>query len=288
MKEKNKSKKYRKILFLILFLVIIAISMTTFGRYVFNSFREMYLSSHKFYFTSNVLGENKSYSNWGGTESYMVSFELYSYDNELRKMETDLPCQITATVKTGSATCYVVPENDALNKTTHTATLNETILLSENNKKKVRVYIVPNSPVANNGTVSVEISAKTTEPFEKELKSTITLTSTDQSDYKIKDKVFDDYARVILSNSKQEDVTITLEFNPSEVQIDSNDEIFSATDTTYTTTTVSGVTYMNTVKFKLSKEKAKDIKFYKVDKRENYTYEQNSSETSNSIVNVKF
>ena len=286
MRRTNRRLKKKRIILLII-IVILMISLPIFGRYTYNSLREMYLASKKFYYTSNLLGENKTYTNWGGSEVYVVNFELYSYDNKLRKMEENLDCAIRAKVNSGNVKCYIASGGSTTTESTDT-TLNKTITVTNDNKIRVSVYIIPVTKIANGNNVVVEISATSVSPYEKKLTSNITLTSTAQEDYKIVDKVDDDYAELILSNSKTEDVTVSLTFNPETIRIDSNDPIFDLATTSYTDTTVNGVSYINTINFKLSGENAKNIKFYKTNKKNNYSYEQNNNETSESIINVNF
>ena len=286
MRRRKRLRKGRIIILLLIILLIIA--TPAFGRYVFNSVKEMYLSSKKFYFTSNFLGENKTYTNWGGSEVYVVDFELYSYDNKLRKMQEDLNCIINAEVKSGSATCYIVSEGSTSTQNTTNTSLNKTIAVLNDNKIKVSVYIVPTQVITNGNNVVIEISATSVSPYEKELSSNITITSTEQASYSIRDTSGENFAELILSNSKENEVTASLSFDPTVVEIDSNDEIFDDARTTYTTTTIDGVDFINSIKFKFSNQSAKGIKFYKINKNNDYTYEQNNNNYLTSLITVSY
>lgn len=286
MRRRRKLNKKKIVTLLIIILLITTTPI--FGRYIFNSAKEVYLSSKKFYYTSNLLGENKTYTNWGGSEIYVVNFELYSYDNKLRKMEEDLNCVINAKIKSGNATCYIVSDNNTSVQNTRNTSLNKTITVVNGNKIKVSVYIVPTQIIENNNSIIIEISATTNSPFEKKLSSQITLTSTAQENYSIKDESGNNFSELILSNPKEDDVIVSLNFNPGIIEIDSNDLIFEDARTTYTTSKINGVNFINSVKFKLSGESAKSIKFYKINKNNNYTFEQNNNEYSTSAITVKF
>ena len=74
------------------------ISITVFGRYIYNSVRDAYFLAEQFYFSSDILTVNGSeyqYSNWGGTSVYQIEFELYSYTNEFAKLDYDLGYTVT-------------------------------------------------------------------------------------------------------------------------------------------------------------------------------------------------
>ena len=77
---------------------MLTISITVFGRYIYNAAREAYFISKKFYFTSNILTANGSeyqYNNWGGSAVYAIEFDLYSYTNQDTKLDYDLGYTVT-------------------------------------------------------------------------------------------------------------------------------------------------------------------------------------------------
>ena len=93
----NKHRKKRRInklktFIVIFFLIIILITFSVFGRYVYNGIREAYFTSKEFYFTSDLLTtENQTYQyeNWGGVDTYEINFDLYSYANTLLRLNYD-------------------------------------------------------------------------------------------------------------------------------------------------------------------------------------------------------
>ena len=68
-----------------------------------------------------------------------------------------------------------------------------------------------------------------------------------------------------------------MSFNPSTVLLDTTSNIVN--QSTYTTQTISGVDYINTLSFGIGPVSTMAIKFYKVNIANNYTYpfENNSS-----------
>lgn len=98
----NKTKRHRKLnkfkIATVIFILIIIVTLSVFGRYVYNGIREAYFTSRKFYFTSNLLTLNNptyQYEDWGGVDTYNISFDLYSYANTLSRMEYDLDYSVS-------------------------------------------------------------------------------------------------------------------------------------------------------------------------------------------------
>ncbi len=97
-KEKRKINKVKIVI--LFFVVFLLMTITVFGRYIYNSIRDRYLTSRSFYFTSNLLTINKptyDYSNWGGRDTTEINLDLYSYENELLKMDYDLEYSLSCT-----------------------------------------------------------------------------------------------------------------------------------------------------------------------------------------------
>ena len=294
---KRKRKLNIKKILVIFLIIIIIIIMPVLGRFTYNSIKEAYLKSKNYYFTSNIIGEDDyTYTNWGGSETYVINFELYSYENPLRVMKEDLDCTIRAEItsedeyENKNATCYIVSGGSSSGTAT-SSTLNKTITCTENsgnNMISVSVYVIPNGIISIGDEIELTITAETTTPFSKILSSQITITATDQSNYEIRDEAQKDYAELILSNSKEQITTVTLQFNPSVVRIDSYDKIFENRTTSYNTTTINSVDYINSVEFELAPETEKKIKFYKTDISSNYKYIQNNNNYSTSIITVSY
>ena len=81
-----KAKINKKKVIICIILLITLITLPTFGRYIYNSARDLYLKSRNFSFSSDLLtttGRTYKYSNWSGVDDYELDFQLYSYENEL-------------------------------------------------------------------------------------------------------------------------------------------------------------------------------------------------------------
>lgn len=69
------------------------------------------------------------------------------------------------------------------------------------------------------------------------------------------------------------EATVTLEIDPTQLRIDTNDEVYINRDDTKTEyTTINTKNYVTKIVFKLPAETTRYVKFYKVDKTQDYTY----------------
>ena len=124
--------------------------------------------------------------------------------------------------------------------------------------------------IGEDETVKIQVTASTSTPYQKTISCEFTLireTPTGVS-YTIEDVENRDYALLKLVNSKDATIQVTLEFNPDELRIDSNDEIYINKISEVT----DGNNYAKKLVFNIDAETAKNVKFYKVDIGENYTY----------------
>lgn len=104
----EKHKKVRKLnkvkVGICIFLIVLTIAISVFGRYIYNNIREAYFTSKQFYFTSDLLTLDNAtyqYENWGGIDAYEINLDLYSYANTLLRLDYDLnysiSCETTQT-----------------------------------------------------------------------------------------------------------------------------------------------------------------------------------------------
>lgn len=295
-KHGSKSKHGKRIeirlvtLIFIIILMMILSTIPSFARYIYNDLKDLYLTSKEFYFTSNILTTNKaaySYTNWGGTDIYEIDCKLYSYANELLKLDYDLDYDITCTVPEE----YRDQIRCGINSTTEPDGYNGTItddgriIYSSTNIDNVKIYIIPLTAVEQGDSVEIEISASTTAPYQKTISCTIELkVQAEGKSYSISDEPNQGYAVLELTNAIENAAQVTLEFDPALLRIDMNDEIMSGA-TINSTKTIGDGKFAKKVTITMPKESAKNIKFYKVDKRENYAYPQGETPSAITVTN---
>ena len=269
---RNRQKKLNKLkVSIVIVLIVLLFTITVFGRYIYNNVKEAYLTAQQFYFSSDILTVNGSeyqYNNWGGIDVYPIEFDLYSYTNELSKLDYDLGYSVTcSTSDTDKIKLGINNKQDGA-PTTVTGTIP-----ASTNTSRVVVFVTPIAEIERNDSVKVQVSASTSVPYQKTISCEFTLKIETQGEntYSIEDVANRDYAILKLTNANDTATEVTLEFDPSKLRLDLNDEIY-LNKKEIQTSTINGNIYVKKIVFNLEAETTKYVKFYKVDISQNYTY----------------
>ena len=296
--------KFRHIL-IVLGALIIGIGGVTLAKYIAHEFHSYYLDSKHFYFTSNRLtSDNALYqvNNWSGVGSFNISFDLLSQKNTYVYTNYDIPYQVSVTCP-NDVVCTLSQTTGTIysSSTTHSAT--------------VTLSVNPQRNYAENEVLTIHIVASSTSPYVKTLtadfqyivgKQGVTYEIEDEANraymilkvtsaisYCTVTEAFGNYAvgatidnsvyRTLSKANKNKCASkrITLGFNVANLLLDTTSNIIDIS--TYTTTTVGGVDYINSLTFGIGPVSTVAIKFYKVDPTQNYTY---PIVNNSSIVNV--
>lgn len=283
MKEHKKINKVK--VAITIFIIILLISISVFGRYIYNNAREAYFTSRKFYFTSDLLtldNQKYTYEDWGGIDVYETSVDLYSYANKFLRLDYDLNYEISCeSLSPSKIKCTL---NSADGPTSTTGVIYAKIDGRENNVSKVGIYITPLTQINKGEIVTFAVKASTKEPYLKEISCEISLKVKEQTtnSYKIEDEPNRNYAILELVNAQNTALQYTLTFDPKVLRIDTNDEL-CVNKISGASTTIEGIQYLNKIVFNMDKESAKKIKFYKVDMTKDYTY---PSGDTTPVINV--
>ena len=275
MEKHRKDKKLNKVkVGITIFLLILVISITVFGRYIYNNVREAYFTAKQFFFTSDLLtldNQTYTYENWGGIDVYEINVDLYSYANTLLRLDYDLNYQISCeSLDPDKITC-------GINSADGPTSLNGIIYAKQDsqplNVSKVKIYVTPLTTINKGETVTVSIKASTQEPYQKEISCEVSLKVQEvtENTYEIEDVANRNYAVLKLVNAQDTALQYTLTFDPRELRIDVNDEVY-LDSIDGETISINGGTYVKKIVFNMDKESAKNIKFYKVDMSQDYTY----------------
>lgn len=269
-----KRKLNKKKVIICIILLITFVTMPAFGRYIYNSARDLYLKSQNFSFSSNLLtntGKTYRYSNWSGVDNYELDLQLYSYENELSLFTYD------GDGLEYTLTCEVEKIDDKVVATAHVGTAGgeatgASYIPNLTNVKDVKIYLKPTENLKEGDTVRVTVTANTVEPYKKQISATFNIKVTGQNiSYSIEDSATSIYATLKLINTKSTQNKITLTFDPSLVLIDTTDDCY-VNRISQTSRTISGVEYVNSVTFNMEAEDVKYIKFYKKNINADYTY----------------
>lgn len=289
---KRKLNKFKVSIVAIIILLVITIPV--FGRYIYNSIREAYFAAELFYFSSDILtmnGARYQYNNWSGQEEYQIKFDLYSYESDWAKLDYDLNYTVTcSTSNSDKVKCSI---NDATQTTDDVqngiVSQPGTILGSNSESSPTNVSIVtikvnPKVVITEDDIIKVNVTASTTEPYQKTISCEFTLKPTAGGliSYTIEDVNNRDYALLKLTSPGEASV-VEIEFDPTELRIDSNDEIYVNRITeagSVETDTIGGKQYVKKFVFNMPAETTKFVKFYKVNKALNYTYPSGGADSA--------
>lgn len=299
-------KRYKKNQILIILLILMCITsfVIIFGRYVTNNVKDFFVRSKEFYFESDKLAEKMTFfqvENWSGVDDYTITVNMNSRKNNIEKATYDIGYDISYTCS-DNAIC-------SLSKTSG-------IIYADTNSDYFNLVITPNASLDTGDKVIVDIEVKSTTNYEKTLKGRFTLVvGKENLTYQITDTSNNPYMELSLTNTlsyytvreafngytvgqrinvdtymglsnenkeKCKSSVVKIDFDPNEILLDLTDDLY-ANATNVTTTTIDGSTYVNSLTVDLDVESSENLRFYKVDSSQDYTY---PNENNKSIVTV--
>ena len=288
-------KKYKiiYIMLLILIFLLMCLIITTFGRYITNSVNNFFVRSKEFYFNSDKLKEDTAVyqvDNWSGIDDYTIVVNMNSRKNNLQAATYDIGYTVSYTCS-DNAICQ-------LEKSSGT-------IPSDTNSDSFFLKITPNGQLDVGDKVEVEIEVNSTAQYQKKLKGKFSLVvGKERLSYEITDKQQNPYMQVRLTNTltyytvkqafgsysvgqkldyenymalsnedknKCSSCIVTLTFDPEDVLIDTTNEVVENAIST-TKQMINGKEYINSVTIKMDAISSEDIRFYKLDISQNYTY----------------
>ena len=295
----------KKQIIIILIILLCSLSFViVFGRYVTNSVNNFFLRSKEFYFYSDKLSEKKDVfqvDNWSGVDDYTIIVNMNSRKNNIQVASYDIAYDIKYTCS-NNAICQ-------LSKTSG-------IISKEDNTDSFNLTITPNTQLKTGDKVTVEIEATSKTSYTKTIKGKFTLVVgkenltyqitdkpnnpymdlriTNTLSYYIVDEAFGGYAQkdkididTYLELSDQDKAkcysnVVTMEFDPNEILIDITNENYQKA-TNVTTTVINQKSYINSITLPIDAISSADVRFYKKDTSQDYTYPNANSE---SVVEV--
>ena len=295
---------FKQILIIIGILLCVSSLVIIFGKYVTNSIKNFFLRSKEFYFYSDKLTEKNStfqVENWSGVDDYVVTVNMNSRKNNIQVATYDIGYDIKYKCSE-NAICQLSKESGTIKKETNTDFFNLTI--------------TPNKQLQTGDKVTVEIEATPTTGYKKTIKGKFTLVVgqenltyqitdskenpymelriTNTISYYIVDQAFDNYSvnqkididdYLSLSDeqkNKCHSAIIKVEFNPQEILLDNTSESYQKA-INMETTEINGKTYIKSITLAIEAISSEDIRFYKVDVSQNYTYPNSNNK---SVVTV--
>lgn len=295
----------KKQIIIILIILLCSLSFViVFGRYVTNSVNNFFLRSKEFYFYSDKLSEKRSIfqvDNWSGVDDYTIVVNMNSRKNNIQAASYDIAYDIKYTCS-NNAICQLSKTSGVISK--------------EDNTDSFNIIVTPNTQLQTGDKVTVEIEATSKTSYTKTIKGKFTLVVgkenltyqiTDEPDnpymdvritntlsYYIVDEAFGDYAEkdkididTYLGLSDQDKAkcyssVVTIAFDPNKILIDITNENYQKA-TNVTTSMIDQKSYINSITLPIDAISSADIRFYKTDTSQDYTYPNLNNE---SVVSV--
>ena len=301
--KKYKTKRNYVICGVIFFLIMITVS---FGRYVYNDLRDFYFGTKSFYFNSDKLTTKRriyQIDNWSAVDPYLITINLNNRKNNYVRAKSDINYTVNY-VCSSNVTCSV----DTTGGTLH----------SDGEDANFTALITPKGTYEDGEEAFIEFTVNSIYPYKKSLSGRFILkvgktglsyaiddvagrpyfnfNITNTLDYYLVKESFGKYSvgsridkntYINLSDtdkSKCLSAEITLQFDPSVVILDMTNTAYLKAKN-YTTTSIDGYDYINSITFNIDSESSEMVKFYKANVNENYTY---PIENNNSIVEFSY
>lgn len=299
--RKNRRYKVKQLILMIAILLSVVSFVVIFGRYVTNSINNFFVRTKEFYFYSDKLSDGNSavyqIDNWSGVDDYVITINMNSRKNNLKLASYDIGYEISYKC-TDNAICQ-------LSKT-------EGIIYANTNADFFNLTITPNRQLTTGDKVTVEIEVNSTSQYKKKLKGKFTLVvGKENLSYQITDSKQNPYLELRLTNtlsyyivsesfnqynvgdkidsetylslqesekSKCYSALVTIEFDPKEVLFDITNEVYKeAFDVK--TMVIDGKTYISGLTLSMESSSSKDIRFYKANVGNDYTYPNGTNES---------
>ena len=300
----NKNYKKRQVIVFAFITLSLLSIIIVFGRYVTNTINNFFVRSREFYFYSDKLSEDNSVyqvDNWSGVDDYVITINMNSNNNNIEAATYDIGYNISYTCS-DNAICQ-------LSKTSGT-------ILANTNSDYFNLTITPNTQLSTGDKVVVEVEVNSTAPYKKTLKGKFTfVVGKERLSYQITDDEQSPYMILRMTNTlsyytvkeafgtftvgQKIDIDTYLNLTEEEkkkcysaivrIGFDPDKILFDVTNSAYLDSTnmtnvlINGKSYINGFTISIDAISSREIRFYKVDVSQNYTYPNNNG---NSIVTI--
>jgi len=293
-KMKKRVWTFRHVALFIIFILFAGFGIFTFAKFISSKYHNYFLNNKHFYFTSNRLTDNNALyrvNNWSGVGSFTISFDLLSMKNSYVYTDYDIPYTTSATCS-ASVICQVdkptgtIYTSSSSHSDTVVVSVNPQRAFSENEVLTVHIVATSSSPYVKTLTadfqyvvgkqgVTYAIEDVANQPY-MTLKVTNAISYckvvTAFGNYAVNAQIDNEVYRTLDPADKPKCVSqiINLHFDPNDLLLDTTDRLID--QSTYSNTTIGGVSYINDLTFNIAPVNTVAIKFYKVDPTIDYTY----------------
>ena len=270
MSKKRKLNKF-KISILLVVLIMFFMTISGYGRFVYNNITDRYLASKKFYFTSNLLTPNcdkYGYENWDGDGVYEIVVEMCSQNNDMERYSEDLEYTVLIDYDDTDIICSLDPNNFKESTGGYTLDVYEDLKIPvETHSDKLSIYVKAAIDPETGETKKlklgeshdIKVTAYTTEPYKKTISAIFTFKIHEVS-FNVTDGINWNYVILNVRNTSNVKTDLRIDFDKDMVRLDINDSVYvENTDRVE----VDGKGIVESVTFEMNKETSRNIKFYK-------------------------
>lgn len=287
----RKRTKYLLLLVICLGIISIITSGYSFAKYVSNHAWNYYLGTKGFYFSSEQLGTSKVTNVNNNWDFESTEFTIKNSENDFLVSDFDIEYTVKCTIQ-NEASNYSKCSINGTNMSTFTGTISSSSVCKNNidefdvssyNKEQCEsngyewniqenykdlYFDIIKTENKNLDSVSVLIEVTSTSPYSKTLIGEFNLNSggIQESGLKINYKEFDNYSRVIISNSYDENKCVKLNWNSDNLRLDETSEQISSYQ--YDSNNI-----INSINFNINKKDSISYVFYKTDFTKTYNYQ---------------
>lgn len=284
----------------------------TLARFFYQNIRESIFTTNNFYFKCDKMSEdNPTYyvSNWNGADAYTFIFNMNSIKNNKLKSNTDIAYKITYTCSDNALCSSTLDESDL-----------SSVIYQSTNADSFNISISPNNNYTFvDGTEAwLKVEAESTSPYKATISAEFRIIVGHMGlSYEIKDKSNNPYLELRITNTldyyvvetafgshnvgeridaatyltltdaektKCTSAIVTINFDPSKIVLDMTSPAYLK-GFDISNTSVSGISYINQMSFKVNALDSETVYFYKKDVSRDYSY---PLVNSNSIIAVSF
>ena len=223
--RKKKQKINIKYILILMIIIALILIMRSFGKYVLERKDTHSQDSSVFYFESEIadIGEGKEYTlYWDGTSTKQIEFGIKNYIDKLQMTYQDIRYTIKAEITQGQelVTAKIIDSSETEIKETDELILKESVL-SDN---KYKLCLQPNESIIDESEISIELTISSTEPYTKELKSTINIIVKKEKEYDIERIEYEEYTIMNLGTYTLKN-NIEIEYNNQKYIVDTSSNI---------------------------------------------------------------
>jgi len=291
-KREERNTKSTKLILILLLIACFMPAIDSGARFVYRAIHDHYVSTKDFYFKSDKLNEEHSEfqvtNNWSGSDTYRIIVNMSSKKNDMAYTSSDVAYNISLTCSE-KITCTLSKNagiirgagNESSNNVIGNQVGNQVgnqignVIISEAvNEDYFIVYVnpAPGQTIGSGETVWVDITATSTSPYSKSIYGKMIIeTGSSQISYEIVDAVDSPFLTLNITNSGVQARNITLTYDPTDILIDMTHP-FVINASSEVTQTINGGAYINSITSSVQANNNLSIKFYKEDKKQNYTY----------------